>query len=112
MKTKNLKNLRNIVISLLVGIAATNAYADSVAILACRTNNSGSTGVDLVNCSISSINKDVPIDCPIIVPSLTPCSQTLADFLSLPGFKIIDTQRMADDGIIYTITNFKDYDHQ
>ncbi len=86
--------------ALLFVIAATNAVASDVVILACRLDGTVSPvrPIEVDGCSKSA---GVTRACPTVTGAS--CANQLASFLSLGGFTIVDIHPYEMDGLVYTL---------
>lgn len=89
--------------SFLMVLPVMDAAATDVVILMCRGNffQPAPTTVDDNACSKSA---GVTVECPT-APDVS-CSQVLSNFLSA-GLIIRDVQRLAEDGVIYTLIRIR-----
>ena len=92
-----------LMLSAFLGASAPYAAADQVVILGCRPDMAVQAFV-VIECGTSA---GVPVACPVLDPSgITgpSCAQTLATFLSVPGFQLVVTQAPASSAsVVYTI---------
>jgi len=93
---------------LLLGIWPGPVRAADTVILTCRVGGPVPGPLEVSSCAPSA---GVPVACPVTPPGPppppgfgAPCAQTLANFLTPPGFKLLDVHIVFDQ-IVYTIVN-------